>query len=468
MGVGMPGEPFDVVLLGGGTGGYVAAIRGGQLGLRVAVIEQDKVGGTCLHRGCIPTKALLKSASVATLVHNAAEYGVNVSGIAYNYEQAVARSGKIVDQNFNGIKFLFRKNNVTLIEGTGRLKDSRTVIVTKPDGSTEEVGGKAVIIDTGSRARPIAGIPFDGERVINSDHSTWLPEVPKRVIIRGGGATGVEFASIYHEFGAEGTLVGRVVPNEDHEVSQQLTRSFTRSGIRIIPGYRPTADDFDITEGGVRMRVTQDGKEEVIEADTLLVAPGRQGNIEAIGLEEVGVRPEKGSTPVDEYCRTNVDGVFAIGDVVGQMLLAHTAMHQGIIVMEYLAGEKPLPLDPNRVPVCTYSHPEIGSMGLTENEAKEAGYEVKVGKFPLRANGKALIEGEGDGFIKMVADKDTDDILGVHMIGGHATELIAEAGLAKLLEATPWEGALSIHPHPTISEVVGEAALAVDGRAIHI
>jgi dihydrolipoamide dehydrogenase len=459
---------YDIVFLGGGTGGYVAAIRAAQLKLKVAVIEKDKVGGTCLHRGCIPSKALLKSAAVATLAREAAEYGVKINGFEIDYPQAIKRSARIVDQLYRGILFLFRKHGITTIEGAGRLKDNHTVVVTTPNGETQEVTGRAIIIDTGSRPRPIPGIPFDGHRVINSDHSTWLDWLPKRVIIRGGGATGVEFASIYHEFGAEVTLVGRVVPNEDEEIAQHLTRVYTRKGIRIIPNYRPTADDFDITEGGVRMRVKQDGKEEVIEADTLLVALGRQGNIEDIGLEELGIQTKDSYIVVDEYGRTGVDGVYAIGDVIGKQLLAHTAMHQGIVAVEHIAGEKPYPVDYRRSPSCTYCHPEIASVGLTEKEAREQGYEVKVGKFPLRANGKALIEGEGDGFIKIVADADTNDLLGVHIIGGHATELIAEAALAKLLEATPWEIGLNIHPHPTISEVMGEAALAVDGLAIHI
>jgi dihydrolipoamide dehydrogenase len=466
----MAGEGYDVVILGGGTGGYVTAIRAAQLGMRVAVIEKDKLGGTCLHRGCIPTKALLKSAAVVTLVNNAKEYGVTAGDIEVDYAQAIKRSGKIVDQNYKGTQFLFRKNKVDLIEGTGRLKDKRTVSVQLNDGgSTEVSASKAVIIDTGSRPRAIKGIEFDGKVVVNSDHTTWTDTLPKRVIIRGGGATGVEFASVYHEFGCEVTLVGRIVPNEDHEISRHLSRTFSRSGINVIPDYRPTADDFDVTKEGVTMRVKKDGKEEqTVEADMLLVATGREGNIEDIGLEELGIETDRGFIVTDEFCRTNVDGVFAIGDVNGKQQLAHTAMHWGIIVVELLADENPRPLNLEHVPLCTYCHPEIGSIGLTENAAKERGHEVKIGKFPLRANGKAMIEGEGDGFIKMVADAETDELLGVHMIGGHATELIAEASLAMLLEATPWEIGLSVHPHPTISEVMGEAALAVDGVAIHI
>lgn len=464
----MPGDAYDVVLLGGGTGGYVAAIRAAQLGLKVAVVEKDKLGGTCLHRGCIPAKALLKSGSVARLVNNAAEFGVNPTGVEYHYPQAIKRSTKIVNQNFNGIKFLFRKHKITVIEGYGRLKDNRTVAVTLNDGGQQEVRGNAIIIDTGSRPRDIPGVPVDGKRVINSDHATWSEDLPKRVIVRGGGATGVEFATVYRDFGSEVTLVGRVVPNEDAEVVQQLTRSFTKKGIKIIPDFRPTADDFDITEGGVTLRVNRKGKEEVIEADTLLVAIGRVGNIEDIGLEELGIKTEGSYIVTDDYGRTNVAGVYAIGDVIGKQMLAHTAMHQGIIVVDLLAGKNPKPLDLSRVPNVTFCHPEIGSVGLTEKEAIDLGHEIKVGKFPLRANGKALIEDEADGFVKVIADAASQEILGVHMIGGHATELIGEAALAKLFEATPWEIGLNVQPHPTISEAFAEAALNVDGLAIHI
>ena len=463
-------QEFDVVFLGGGTGGYVAAIRAAQLGLKVAVVEKDKVGGTCLHRGCIPSKALLKSAELLEQARRAKEFGVIVGEVAGDYPTAFRRAQQVVEQLHKGIHFLFRKHGITLIHGVGRLTRNRTVLVNGAEGQPQELRGRAIVIDSGSRPRAIPGIPFDGVRVLNSDHTTaQIDWYPKRAIIRGGGATGVEHATVWHAFGAEVTLVGRIVPNEDEEVQQQLVRTFQRKGIRIIPDYRPAADDFDITEGGVRMRVRKSGKqEEVIEADALFVALGREGNIEEIGLEELGVRTRDGFIVTDEYFRTNVEGIYAIGDVLGIQQLAHTAMHQGIIAVEHIAGEKPLPLDYHRVPVVTYCHPEIASLGLTERQAKEQGRAIKVGKFPFRANGKSLIEGETDGFVKIIADAETNDILGVHIIGNHATELIAEAALAKLLEATPWEIGLSVHPHPTVSEVIGEAALAVDNLAIHI
>lgn len=463
-------QEYDVVFLGGGTGGYVAAIRAAQRGLRVAVVEKDKVGGTCLHRGCIPSKALLKSAELLDQVRRAREFGVVVGEVGGDYAAAFRRSRQVVEQLHKGIHFLFRKHRIPLLQGVGRLTANRTVLVNGADGQRQELQGRAIIIDTGSRPRPIPGIPFDGVRVLNSDHTTAeLDWFPKRVIIRGGGATGVEHATVYRSFGAEVTLVGRIVPNEDEEVQQELIRAFQRKGIRIIPDYRPTADDFDITEGGVRMRVSKSGTaEEIIEADALFVALGREGNIEDLGLEELGIQTKNGFIVTDEYFRTNVEGIYAIGDVLGIQQLAHTAMHQGIIAVEHIAGEKPLPLDYNRVAVVTYCHPEIASLGLTEREAEKRGHTVKVGKFPFRANGKSLIEGEADGFVKVVADAETNDILGVHIIGNRATELIAEAALAKLLEATPWEIGLSVHPHPTVSEVIAEAALAVDNLAIHI
>jgi dihydrolipoamide dehydrogenase len=344
------------------------------------------------------------------------------------------------------------------------------VEVTPNDGGAKfTLTGKNVIINTGSRPRPIKGIPYDGKRVINSDHAVELDHLPKSFIIRGGGATGVEWASVYHRYGSKVTLVGNVVPMEDHEVSAALTRSFQRQKLDVIAGARPTADDYDITDKGVTVR-TKDakGKETVTQAEVLLVATGRQGNIENIGLEQVGVTTKGEYIPVDPMMRTNVDGLYAIGDITGQQLLAHTAMHMGIIAVEHIAGKNPFPLDILNSASCTYCEPEIGSVGLTENQAKELGYNVKTGKFPMSANSKAPIEGHVEGFSKMVVDADTDDVLGVHIIGPHATEMIAEAGLARFLNASAEEMATTIHPHPTVSEVLGEAANDALGHAIHI
>jgi dihydrolipoyl dehydrogenase len=465
-------QQFDLVILGGGTGGYVAAIRAKQLGLNVAVVEELKLGGTCLHRGCIPTKAFLKSADVFDQVKAAREFGVMVDGdVTFDYGPALERSLKVVDGQYRGLLYLFdKKHKIPVFHARGRLLSPTQVEATPVGGGAPFVlTTKWVIIDTGSRPRPIKGVPFDGKRVINSDHAVVLEELPKRFIIRGGGATGVEWASIYQRYGSQVTLVGRIVPQEDREVSELLLRSFQKQKMDVIPDARPTAEDIDVRDDGVTMRIKDSkGKEKVVEADVLLVAVGRQGNIEEIGLEELGVRTKGDYIHVDEMMRTNVPGVYAIGDVNGQQLLAHTAMHQGIIAVEHICGLNPYPLDILNSPSCTYCEPEIGSVGLTEQEAIERGYEVKTGKFPMRPNAKAVIEGHTEGFTKMVADADTGQLLGLHIIGPHATELIAEAALGRLMETTAEEMTIAVHPHPTVSEVVGEAAEALLGHPIHI
>ena len=463
-------QEFDVVLLGGGTGGYWAAIRAKQLGMSVAVVEEYKIGGVCLHKGCIPTKAMLKSASVFDTIKRSSEYGIDLSGDpTFNYDTALGRSMKVVEGQYKGLQYLFdKKHKIPTFIGRGVLTAKDTVQVTLNEGG-EKVNLKArdIIINTGSRPRAIEGIEFDGKRVINSDHAVVLEELPKSLIIRGGGATGVEWASVYHRYGSKVTLVGRVVPNEDKEVSQQLSRAFQRQKIDMIPDVRPTKDDFEITDKGVKMTVKdKKGKEIVVEAETLLVATGRQANIEDIGLETAGVKTEKGFIAVDSMMRTNVDHIYAIGDVNGQQMLAHTAQHHALIAVEHIAGLNPFPLDVLNSPSCTYCEPEIGSVGLSEQAAKDLGYEVQVGKFPMRPNAKAVIEGEPDGFTKVVVDADTKDVLGVHIIGVHATELIAEAGLARFLNSSVEELFMTVHPHPTVSEVIGQAAMDAVGHAI--
>jgi len=465
-------QEFDLVLLGGGTGGYVAAIRAKQLGMNVAVVEEIKLGGTCLHRGCIPTKAMLKSASVFDLAKSAEDFGVSIDGdVEFVYETALDRSMKVVDGQYRGLRYLFdKKHKIPVFMGRGKMISASGVQVTPNDGGdTFDLTCKDIIINTGSRPRELDGVPYDDKRVINSDHAVVLEHLPKSFIIRGGGATGVEWASIYHRYGAKVSLVGRVVPLEDQEISQQLLRSFQRQKMDVYADARPTAGDIDVREDGVSMRIKDSkGKETVLEAEVLLVAIGRQGNIEDIGLETVGVTTEGEYIPVDAMMKTNIDHVYAIGDVNGQQLLAHTAMHQGIIAVEHIAGLDPFPLDVLNSPSCTYCEPEIGSVGLSEKQARELGYEVKVGKFPMSPNAKAVIEGDPVGFTKLVVDADTDDVLGVHIIGPHATELIAEAGLARYLNASVQEVASTVHPHPTVSEVIGEAAHDAMGHAIHI
>lgn len=465
-------QQYDVVLLGGGTGGYVAAIRAKQLGMNVAVVEVFKLGGTCLHQGCIPTKAMLKSASVFDEVKRAAEFGVNFKGDpTFDYGTALQRSLKVVDGQFRGLQYLFdKKHKIPVFMGRGKLLDQKTVEVTPNDGSdTFKLNTKQIIVNTGSRPRAISGIEFDGERVINSDHAVVLENMPKSIIIRGGGATGIEWASIYHRYGSDVTLVGNVVPQEDAEISSHVEKALKRQKMNVVTGARPTSDDIDVSGKVVTMRLKDSkGKEQTVEAEMLLVAIGRQGNIEEIGLETLGVKSEGDIIPVDDMMRTNVEGVYAIGDVNGQQMLAHTAMHQGIIAVEHIAGLSPQPLDVLNSPSCTYCEPEIGSVGLTEAQARELGYEVKIGTFPMRPVAKAVIEGDPEGLTKIVVDADTDDVLGVHIVGPHATELIAEAGLARFLNASIQELSWTVHPHPTVSEVIGEAAHVALGHPINI
>jgi len=467
-----PAQSFDLVLLGGGTGGYVAAIRAKQLGLSVAVVEELILGGCCLHRGCIPTKAFLKSADMYDDVKRAAEFGIDIKGeISFNYDTALSRSKGIVAGQYKGLMYLFeKKHQIPVFMGRGKLLNKTTVGVTPNDGSApfSLTAGK-IIINTGSRPRAIKGIPIDGKQVISSDHTVVLDKLPKSIIVRGGGATGLEWATAYHRYGVPTTLVGNIVPQEDEEVQQALLRALQRQKMDIILGARPTADDIDITKDGVTMRVKDaKGKERTLQAETLMVGLGREACIENIGLEEVGIAVENGFIAADNMLRTNIDGIYAIGDVNGQQMLAHTAMHHGIIAVEHIMGLNPFPLNIFNSPSCTYCSPEIGSVGYTEKQARDLGFNVKVGKFPMKPNAKANIEGHTDGFAKIVADADTNDLLGVHIIGPHATEMIAEAGLARLLESTPYELAISVHPHPTVSEVIGEAAHDLLGHAIHI
>ncbi len=465
----MAENEFDLVILGAGTGGYYAAFRAKQLGLNVAVVERDKVGGVCLHRGCIPTKAFLRSASVLDTVNSAGDYGVEIKGApTFKYEKALEHSQAVVNKQYNGLQFLFdKKNKVPVFKGDGKLISKNQVEVTLNDsGEKQTLTAKNIIINTGSRPRAIDGIETDGKIVIDSDHAVVLEKLPKRIIVRGGGATGVEWASAYHRYGAEVTLVGNVVPNEDDDIRREFTKQFKRQKINVLEGVRPKTEDWEISDKGVKLTVDVKGKETVVEADMLLVATGRAPNIENIGLEEVGVKTDGGAIAVDDMMRTNVEGVYAIGDVNGIQMLAHTAGHHGIIAVEHIAGEKPFPLDHLNVPTCTYAHPEIGSVGLSEKKAKELGYEVKVGKFPMMPNAKAVIEGHAEGLTKIVVDADTHDVLGVHIIGPSATELIAEAGLARFLNASVEELTMTVHPHPTISEVIGQAAMDVFDQAI--
>lgn len=463
---------YDLIVLGAGTGGYVAAIRAAQLGLHTALVEAGKVGGTCLHQGCIPTKALLNTAELLHTLQHLPDYGLKGQDLGLDYPKATARKEKVVDQLYRGVQFLLKKNKVTVYGGYGTLTDPQHMEVKAPDGTVTLLEAEDILIATGSVPREIPGMAFDGARIISSDDVLKKADVPSSIVILGGGAIGVEFASMYNDFGSQVTVVEmlpHILPLDDEEIAGQLTKLMSRRGITIHAGAKFDTDSLRLVDSGIEADVVLADQSRVkVAGDALLVAVGRKAVTEGIGLDKLGVAVERGFITVDDHYRTNVPHVYAIGDVIGGYLLAHVAAAEGMIAVETIAGANPELLDRNRVPRVTYTRPEVASVGLSQKEAEDQGYEVKVGTFPFRANGKALILGEADGVVKLVADKKTDALLGAHIIGAHASDLINEMALAKFLEATSWEVAESIHAHPTVSEVLHEAALAVDGRAIHM
>ena len=465
-------DRFDVAILGGGMGGYPAAIRASQLGLRVALIEEDKVGGTCLHRGCIPTKALLQSAALLDELQHAEAFGVTASAVSLDYAVAGRRRDQVVAQLFRGVEFLLKKNQVSIVRGHGRLAGRGRIAVSGNSGDPIEVEAGAIVIASGSRAAQLPGLEADGRQVLTSDDAVRSNTVPKSAIVLGAGAVGVEFASLYRSCGAEVTVVEMLpslVPLEDADVGRELRKQFESRGIRCLVGTRLDVDSVQRNEGGVAVTVhADDGKEERLQAEVLLVAIGRNGNVEDIGLDGTQVAVDHGAIVVDPHLRTQEPGVSAIGDVVGGFLLAHKALHEGVVAVEAIAGKDPQPNDPRRVPRTTYCTPQIGSLGLSEAEATAAGHEIQVGVFPFRGNGRALIWGEPGGFCKVVADRQSGDVLGVHIVGHEVTELIWGPALGALLETTAFEMGHSVAPHPTLSEAISEAALAVHGEAIHI
>ncbi|MDA8204825.1 MAG: dihydrolipoyl dehydrogenase [Thermaerobacter sp.] len=463
---------FDVIILGGGTGGYVAAIRAAQLGLKTALVDSGRVGGTCLHRGCIPTKALLHTAELLHTFQHREEFGLTAENVGLDYPKAMQKKDKVVTQLWKGVEFLLKKNKVTVVAGWGRMVDAAHVEVTAQAGEKTTLTAKDVVIATGSVPREFADLPFDGQQILSSDHVLEKTEVPKSIVILGGGAIGVEFASMYNDFGAEVTLIemlNHILPQDDEEVAQALAKMLSKRGIKVMAGTTFDLKSVKKNSKGVTAKVTMpDGKEESVSGEVLLVAVGRKAITEDIGLDKVGVKVERGFITVDDHYRTNVPHFYAIGDVIGGYLLAHVAAHEGMIAVETIAGQNPELLDATRVPRVTYSRPEVASVGLTAEEAQKKGLEVKIGTFPFRANGKSLILGEAEGMVKLVADKKTDALIGAHIVGPHASDYINEMALAKFLEATAWEVGESVHAHPTVSEVLHEAALAVDGHAIHI
>lgn len=468
----MATEQFDVTIIGSGPGGYVAAIRAGQLGLKVALVEKDKrLGGTCTLRGCIPTKQLLMSAHVYEQMQHAAAFGVQVSEIKLAFADVQKRKEKIVMKNSKGVEFLMKKNSVTVFKGYGKLQLPGKVEVTGEDGQKQIIETKNIIIASGSVVRPIPGFETDGERVVNSDHILELKEVPKSLIVMGAGAVGVEFASVYSRFGCETTIVElmpRLLPLEDEEVSKELEKSFRKRGIKSQLDTK--LEKIEKTDTGVKLTgQTSKGEAVNLEAQMLLVAVGRMPFIEGLGLEGTKIKVERGAIQVDALLHTGEPNIYAIGDVIPTPWLAHLASKEGILAVEQIAGQQNVhPINLRHVPSCTYCDPEVASVGLTEAKAKEEGYDVRVAKFPFSASGKARILGEEEGFVKVISESKYDELLGVHIIGPHATELIAEACVAMQLESTAEELGRTMHAHPTISEAVMEAAEGIHGQTIHM
>jgi dihydrolipoamide dehydrogenase len=471
---------FDLVVLGAGTGGYTAAFRAAQLGLKVALVDEDKIGGTCLHRGCIPTKALLESAAFADRIRHAADYGLTLPGAPeIDYAAMAARRDAVVKRMWTGLKSLITKNHVTWIGGRGTLDGPGRVRVTQAgDDGTPGAGGERllnatdVILATGSRVKSLPGLVTDGKRIVTSDDVLRMESLPKDIVIVGAGAVGVEFASMFHDVGVKVTLLEylpQVVPLEDAEVGKLLERSFAKRGITVMTSARFDASSVTADDRGVCLMVGPEGKEPAeLRAEMMLVATGRAANIEGIGLETTKVEIDRGVIKVNGRMRTKEPHVYAIGDAIGGLWLAHTAAHEGLIAAHAIAGDPDVhEMDYTRQPRATYCRPEIASIGLTEAQCAERGLKVKIGKVPFQAIAKAIIGGDHEGFVKVIANAENDDTLGVHIVGPHATDLIAEASLAFELDATPWEIGGTTHAHPTLSEVIGEAAMAVDGRSIN-
>ncbi len=460
---------YDVIVLGSGPGGYVTAIRASQLGLKVAIVEKENLGGICLNWGCIPTKALLKSAQVFDYLKHASDYGLTIKEFDKDFGAVISRSRGVAEGMSKGVQFLMKKNKIEVIYGTGKVKPGKKVAVTDADGKTSEISADHIIIATGARSRELPNLPQDGKKVIGYRQAMTLPEQPKSMIVVGSGAIGVEFAHFYNAMGTEVTIVEfmpNVVPVEDEDISKQFERSLKKAGIKVMTN--SSVEKVDTSGNGVKATVKTAKGEEVLEADILLSAVGIKSNIENIGLEEVGIATDRDKILVNDYYQTNIPGYYAIGDVVPGQALAHVASAEGILCVEKIAGLHVEPIDYGNVPGCTYATPEIASVGLTEKAAKEKGYELKIGKFPFSASGKAKAAGTPDGFVKVIFDAKYGEWLGCHMIGAGVTDMIAEAVVARKLETTGHEILKAIHPHPTMSEAVMEAVADAYGEVIHL
>ncbi|WP_135448719.1 dihydrolipoyl dehydrogenase [Tabrizicola caldifontis] len=464
----MAAQSFDVIVIGAGPGGYVAAIRASQLGLKVAIVEREHLGGICLNWGCIPTKALLRSAEVFHLMHRAKEFGLKADAIGYDLPAVVARSRAVAKQLSGGIGHLMKKNKVTVFMGTATLPKAGTVSV-KTDKGTEELTAKHIILATGARARELPGLEADGDLVWSYKHALVASRMPKKLLVIGSGAIGIEFASFFNTLGADTTVVevmDRILPVEDAEISAFAKKQFVKQGMKILE--KAAVKKLDRHPGkGVTAHIEQDGKITTQDFDTVISAVGIVGNVENLGLEALGVKIDRTHVVTDEYCRTGVPGLYAIGDIAGAPWLAHKASHEGVMVAELIAGGHPHPIKPNSIAGCTYCHPQVASVGLTEQKAKDAGYTVKVGRFPFIGNGKAIALGEPEGMVKTVFDARTGELLGAHMVGAEVTELIQGYVIGRTLETTEVELMNTVFPHPTLSEMMHEAVLDAYGRALH-
>ncbi len=459
---------YDFLVIGAGPGGYVAAIRAAQLGLKAAVVEREHLGGICLNWGCIPTKALLRSSEVFHLMHRAKEFGLSADKIDYDLPAVVKRSRGVAKQMEGGVKHLLKKNKVDVVMGEARLAGKGKVSV-KTDKGTEEISAKHIVLATGARARELPGLEADGDLVWTYKHALNPPRMPKKLLVIGSGAIGIEFASFYTTLGADTTgveVMDRVLPVEDAEISAFAKKQFEKQGMKIME--KSMVKQLDRAKGKVTAHIEAGGKVEKVEFDTVISAVGIVGNVENLGLEEAGVKVDRTHVVTDEYCRTGVDGVYAIGDVAGAPWLAHKASHEGVLVAEFAAGGHPHPIKPNSIAGCTYCHPQVASVGLTEAKAKEQGYKVKVGKFPFIGNGKAVALGEPEGLVKTVFDEKTGELLGAHMVGAEVTELIQGYVVGRALETTEEDLMNTVFPHPTLSEMMHESVLSAYGRAIHI
>ncbi len=463
---------FDLIVIGSGPGGYVAAIRASQLGLNTAIIERESLGGICLNWGCIPTKALLKSAQVFEYLNHAADYGIQATGVKADFGAVIKRSRGVADGMSKGVQFLMKKNKITVINGSGKLVAGPKVAVTDADGKVTEYTAKNIIVATGGRAKELSNLPIDGKKIIEYRKAMSLESMPKRMVVVGAGAIGVEFGYFYHTMGAEVSIVEfmeqGLLPREDPDISKELGKLFSRKGLKVYGNWSVENVDTSGKEIKVNMKNRKDGKTETILCDVVLSAAGMTPNIENIGLETLGVATDRGYIKVNEWYQTNVPGIYAIGDVLANQALAHVASAEAITCVEKIAGHHPEPIDYNNIPGCTYCSPEIASVGYTEQGAKDAGYDILVGKFPFTASGKAKAGGVPEGFVKVIFDKKYGEFLGAHMIGANVTEMIAEVVVARKLETTGMEIVKSIHPHPTMSEAIMEAAAAAYGEVIHL